>query len=95
MRTIVLSIAALAACAATADAQYVVRRGVVYGPAYPSYYVAPQFVAPQYVVPGVTEVVPASGVMMSAAPGPVVVPAPAVVGYGYYPAYRYGWGRWR
>ncbi|MFO0797567.1 MAG: hypothetical protein U0804_08810 [Gemmataceae bacterium] len=104
MRTAVLSIAALAAVAAgagTADAQYVVRRGVVYAAPYPGYYVAPgSYVAPGgYVVPGgyvapAAAVVPAPPITAYAAPAAVVVPAP-VVSYGYYPVYRAGWRVWR
>ncbi len=101
MRTAVLSLAALAAAAATADAQYVVRRGVVYAPTYPGYYAAPQYVVPAapVVVPvAPTVIVPAATgtVVVPAATGTVVMPAaPAVVGYGYYPAYRYPGWRWR
>ena len=87
MRTTVLSLAAIAALAAgagTADAQYVTRRGVVYGPAYPGYYFAPQ-----YVVPAALGVAPTFTVV-PAAPGSVIVPAAApVVGYSYYPTYYY------
>jgi len=97
MRTTVLSLAALAALAAgagTADAQYVTRRGVVYGPAYPGYYFAPQYVVPAAlgVAPTFTVVpaAPGSVIVPAAAPGSVIVPAAApVVGYSYYPTYYY------
>jgi hypothetical protein len=96
MRTAVLSLAALAAVAAgagTADAQ-LIRRGVVYGPAYPGYYYAPQYVVPAapVVAPvATTTVVPAAGTttVPAAASGVVFPTAPGVVGYSYYPSYYY------